>query len=187
MEKIINDWWEKLGSAYKLNYVNTYFPQNFKNKRSGEYSITIEEISIIYRKLFLCENTKLTQTKTDNYDKIDKRLDWLWYETKSFSNKNGIEIKPNSEKICNIYFDKRGGKDLYMIRYDRYSDSSVFNDIVDGRYVANEIGRKIDLVKSGDFGSANEGFIASDEGLKLAITELKKHGYEVGFTNILER
>lgn len=28
------------------------------------------------------KNTKLSPTKTDNYDKIDKRLSWLWYSSK---------------------------------------------------------------------------------------------------------
>ena len=219
------------------------------------------------------ENTKLSPIKTDNYDKIDKRLSWLWYSSKDvyefltpekiknnldlyinelntedfgfqkykiqrgdnmeyfiitenqkfnlkiiekigkqiFSNfvfkpriykkskvvqfnfqQNFLKelahnIKSNSEKICNIYFDKRGNMDIYMVRFDRYSDSDIFYDLNGRTYIPNEMSKKIGLIRSGDFGSVNEGFIASDEGLKLVINELQKHGYEVGFTNILER
>ena len=51
---------------------------------------------------------------------------------------------------------------------------------------ANEMSKKIGLLRSGDFGSANEGFIASDDSLKLAIITLQQNGYEVGFKNYLE-
>jgi hypothetical protein len=130
-------------------------------------------------------NTKLQPTKSDNYDKINERLNWLWYNTWSFNNKTAPKIESNSEKICNISLEKRGGHMLYMIRYDRFSDDKVFNDVVGGKFVPNEIGKKINLVKSGDFGSANEGFITLDVNLKLAIETLIKNGYEVGFTNII--
>lgn len=129
-------------------------------------------------------NTKLLETKSENFDKIDKRLTWLWYNTWSFNNKTAPKIESNSEKICNISFEKRGNMELYIIRFDRYTDDKVFNEVVLGKFVPNEIGKKIKLVKSGDFGTANEGFVATDESLKIAIIELQKHNYEVGFTNI---
>lgn len=216
-------------------------------------------------------NTKLSPTKTDNYDKIDKRLSWLWYTSKdvyeflsteeiknkldlfidelntedfgfqkykikrgdnmeyfiitenqkfnlkviekigkqiftnfvfkpriykkskviqfnfqqNFLKEKAHNININEEKICNISFEKKGNMDIYMVRFDRMSDANIFYDLNGRTYIPNEMSKKIGLIRSGDFGSANEGFIASDEGLKLVIIELQKHGYEVGFTNIL--
>lgn len=124
--------------------------------------------------------------KSDNYDKINERLDWLWYNTWSFNNKTAPKIESNSEKICNITLGQRNGHMLYIVRFDRYSDDKVFNKVVNGKFVPNDIGTKINLVKSGDFGTANEAFIALDINLKLAILELQKHGYEVGFSNIID-
>ncbi len=217
-------------------------------------------------------NTKLKPTKSNNYDIIDKRLDWLWktsddvYEflseseinnllnkfilelniedfgfqeykllrgqyreyflitennkfnlkvidfigKKFFSNfncklktyrKNKVvefsfqqnflkekahNIIPNSEKICNIKFEKRNNLELYMIRFDRFSDSNIFYNLDGRNYIPNEISKKIELVRSGDFGSANEGFLCSDNSLKIIINELQKYNYEVGFKNILD-
>ncbi len=130
--------------------------------------------------------TKLDFVKSENFDKINERLDWLWYNTWSFTNKNGEKIDSNSEKICNITFELRGTTELYMIRFDRYVDDLVFNKVINNKYVSNHIGKVINIVKSGDFGSANEGFIASDDSLKLAINTLQQNGYEVGFKNYLE-
>ena len=96
------------------------------------------------------------------------------------------DIKPNTEKICNISLEKRGGRLLYMIMFDRYSDCEPFYDVVNGKYVPNEIGKEIQIVRGDEFGSANEGFLATDEGLKIAIETLIKYGYDVGFTNIIE-
>lgn len=103
----------------------------------------------------------------------------------NFLKEKAHNIKSNQEKICNIYFENRGGIDIYMVRFDRVSDANIFYDLVYGKYVPNEMSKKIGLIRSGDFGSANEGFVASDEGLKLVITKLQEFNYEIGFTNIL--
>lgn len=214
-------------------------------------------------------NTKLALTKTDNFDIISDRLDWLWkhswdvYEfytpeeiklklsafvdelnmldmnniydilqdiksrnyylqtnTGKFNSKIIIQasknhefnepifktlignkcvlidfqrnylvekahsISRNSEKICNIYFHISFGTELYFVRFDRDSDRKIFCDINEyGKYVYNEMSKKIGYVQSGNFGGANEAFKCSDEGLKLVIEELVKNGYEVGFNN----
>lgn len=219
----------------------------------------------------LPKNTKLGPTKTDNYNKIENRLSWLWnnsrdvyefltpeeitdllnkfiselntedfgfqrYEIKrgaymeyfivsqnqkynlrviqniggkvftnfefkpkiykkskviifkfkqNFLKEKAHNIKPNQEKICNISFENRGGIDIYMVRFDRISDANIFYDLDGRKYVPNEMSKKIGLLRSGDFGSANEGFVASDEGLKLVITKLQEFNYEIGFTNIM--
>lgn len=214
-------------------------------------------------------NTKLDKTKSDNYDKINDRLNWLWktstdvYEfltdeeknnfinifleklnnvdlinnysvirgkymeyylissTNKFNEKivknimleNSISlvkkgtknnmkiiefsfqqnylkekahnIKPNQEKICNIYFSIFGGKEVYFIRFDRYSDANIFYDLFNGKYVLNNFSKNINLLRSGDSGSANEFFLCDDKSLKLVINKLIENGYEVGFKNYL--
>lgn len=124
--------------------------------------------------------------KSKNFDKIKERLDWLWFNAPHPIHKGGHNIKSNEEKICNITFEKRGNLDLYFISFDRWSDNTIFEQVVNGKFIPNDIGLKINLVYSGDFGSANLVFIANDKSLKLAIETLQLFGYEVGFSNIEE-
>lgn len=183
IKKFVNELNDELDNNYLIDK-NTY-PKIFIKTNNQKYNTQL--IKKIGEKIFTNFEYKLKTFKS-------KKLVEINFQTNFLISKGATErIPPENQKFCLINFEIYFEQELYMIRFPALVSNymKIFYDIknINGRnkYVPNEFSKKINLVQSGMFGSSCEGFVVDDKTLKLVILELTNNGYEIGFTNIVEK
>lgn len=116
------------------------------------------------------------------------RLDELW------ANGAKQNIKCNAEKICIVYTEYGGDfinpetmrfeKSVQtLIAFDRWSDTGIFHQVVNGKYIPNKIGQHIGIAFTS--GSAHLKMQNEKELIDLALSKIEAAGYKVFYKNLI--
>lgn len=137
-------------------------------------------------KLWWQTSLKNKNMKSENFEKIAKRLDWLWYNSPHPIHGGGHSVKANEEKICNIIVDVK--KNTGNIRFDRWFDDNIFFATGSkNNFVLKPEYKDLKIFISETSGSATLKFMfETTETIKKIMLIIIDFGYECGYSDLEE-